>query len=229
MKRFPGRFGALLIGLLPFIAGSIAYGGGIHETFDPGRRYAITITNVTRGQVISPPLVIVHKKAFRLFTPGEAATPELAALAEDADTAPLIGLLPTIPSVLHAEVAPGPIIPGDSVTLTVTVKGPFRYITAAGMLVTSNDAFFAVEGERVSVAGKRTVDAPAYDAGSEENLEQCLHIPGPPCGNPFVRPEPNEPEGFVHIHAGIHGIGDLMPEQSDWRNPVAEVDITQVR
>jgi len=32
-------------------------------------------------------------------------------------------------------------------------------------------------------------------------------------------------EGFVHIHAGIHGIGDLLPARYDWRNPVAKVVI----
>jgi hypothetical protein len=32
-------------------------------------------------------------------------------------------------------------------------------------------------------------------------------------------------EGFVHIHPGIHGIGDLIPAQRDWRNPVAKISI----
>jgi hypothetical protein len=102
MKRFPGMFTALLVGLLPFVASSIVYGAGFHDRFDAGRRYPIMITNVSHGQVISPLLVIVRKKAFRLFTPGEAAIPELAELAEDGKTDSLIGLLSTIPSVLPA-------------------------------------------------------------------------------------------------------------------------------
>ncbi|MGH8621200.1 MAG: hypothetical protein ACRET3_03595 [Burkholderiales bacterium] len=41
------------------------------------------------------------------------------------------------------------------------------------------------------------------------------------------KPEGDE-EGYVHIHAGIHGIGDLPPEVRDWRNPVARVAIRRV-
>jgi hypothetical protein len=32
----------------------------------------------------------------------------------------------------------------------------------------------------------------------------------------------------VHIHSGIHGIGDLRPEHFDWRNPVARITIRRV-
>ena len=34
-------------------------------------------------------------------------------------------------------------------------------------------------------------------------------------------------EGYVHIHAGIHGIGDLDASVRDWRNPVAEITIVR--
>jgi hypothetical protein len=36
-------------------------------------------------------------------------------------------------------------------------------------------------------------------------------------------------EGYVHIHSGIHGIGDLEPAQADWNNPVAIVKIQRVK
>jgi hypothetical protein len=32
-------------------------------------------------------------------------------------------------------------------------------------------------------------------------------------------------EGRVLVHAGIHGIGDLVAADRDWRNPVARVTI----
>ena len=35
-------------------------------------------------------------------------------------------------------------------------------------------------------------------------------------------------EGYVHVHAGIHGIGDLDASERDWRNPVAMVTIELV-
>jgi len=49
----------------------------------------------------------------------------------------------------------------------------------------------------------------------------------PPCGNKFFRDTAGA-EGFVHVHSGIHGIGDLDPETLDWHNPVAEVTIRRV-
>jgi hypothetical protein len=32
----------------------------------------------------------------------------------------------------------------------------------------------------------------------------------------------------VHIHAGMHGIGDLDASVRDWRNPVAQVTIRRI-
>jgi hypothetical protein len=228
MKRRTGWFATVLIGLCGVMSSTIVFAVGEGGFPGEGRRYGVTITNLTRGQVITPPVVIVHDAAFQLFSPGSAATPELAALAEEGDTAPLQGILPADPAVLGATTAPGPLMPGASVTVEVSVPGPYKYITAAGMLATSNDAFFAVRGERVPATGESTVEAAAYDAGSEANLELCRDIPGPPCGNGGVRNTAGA-EGYVHVHAGIHGIGDLDPAQHDWRNPVAEVRIAPIR
>ena len=73
-----------------------------------------------------------------------------------------------------------------------------------------------------------SVESEAYDAGSEMNSEDCAFIPGPPCGD--VNHNPAAAEGYVHIHAGIHGIsgGTLNPAQLDWRNPVALVEIKRM-
>ena len=72
------------------------------------------------------------------------------------------------------------------------------------------------------------VEAPAYDAGSEQNTEACEDIPGPPCG-PNDHPDVKA-EGYVHIHAGIHGIGSegVDPAMHDWRNPVAKITIERI-
>ncbi len=191
---------------------------------DQGRKYEVTITNITRGQVITPPIVISHEKDFQLFTLGAPAISQLATLAEDGITNPLIDYVATLPSVLDYTVATVPLMPGESVTLEITTRGHFRFISALGMLATTNDAFFAIQGVRVPVRGEKNVKAEAYDAGSEANNEDCDFIPGPPCGNAGVRDTDNA-EGYVHIHAGIHGISDLDPAMHDWRNPVATITI----
>lgn len=223
MKRliFP-----IVLGL--FMTASVLTGSTVFADEEDGERYAVTITNITRGQVITPPVVISHNNDFKLFTLGSPAIPELAALAEDGPTAPLLGLLATLPDVYDFTASSGPLLPGASVTLEVKTTGSFRYISAAGMLATTNDAFFAIEGVGVPRKGAKTVDADTYDAGSEANNESCIFIPGPPCGNAGVRDTANA-EGYVHIHAGIHGIADLVPATHDWRNPVAEVTIHRIR
>lgn len=189
-----------------------------------GRTYEVTITNLTRGQIFSPPVVISHDSGFQLFKLGDPAIPELVSLAEDGITNQLIGLIKTLPSVLDYTVANGPLTPGNSLTLKITARGNFDFISAAGMLVTTNDAFFAIRNVKVLPMGDAISEAQAYDAGSENNSESCGHIPGPPCGNAGVRNTVGA-EGYVHIHAGIHGIADLIASRDDWRNPVAEIMI----
>ena len=98
------------------------------------------------------------------------------------------------------------------------------------MLIPTNDGFIALENVRAPKNHRDTAihHSPVYDAGSEPNDEICANIPGPVCQG-----EPGSPgaggEGVVHIHAGIHGIGDLDPAIYDWRNPAARVTIERMR
>ncbi len=45
--------------------------------------YEVTIHNLTRGQLITPPLVVVHDSSTSLFSVGHPASMELATLAEE--------------------------------------------------------------------------------------------------------------------------------------------------
>ncbi len=113
-------------------------------------------------------------------------------------------------------------------TVEIETKKGFRLLSAAGMLVSSNDAFFAVRGVPARSKNDMAVDAVAYDSGTEHNSENCAYIPGPPCGNGGER-DTDGAEGYVYIHAGIHGIGDLDPAEFDWRNPVATIMVQKVK
>ena len=81
--------------------------------------------------------------------------------------------------------------------------------------------------------GNVIVKALAYDAGSEQNSEDCDYIPGPPCGNSLGH-DPAASEAYVHVHAGIHGIGPegegprVTPADHDWNNPVARITIKRL-
>ncbi len=189
--------------------------------------YEVTVTNLTRGQVLSPPVVASHAGGFSVFTPGAPASPELAAVAEDADAAGLLALLGTEDRVHDVQIGAGPIPPGGSITVEIEGRGGRRALTVLGMLVTTNDAFYATRG-RLSNSGPTMSTAIAWDAGSEANTQDCDHIPGPPCGNPGVR-VPAGAEGAIHVHAGIHAFGDLIPADHDWRNPVARVTVRRLQ
>ena len=182
----------------------------------------VTITNLTRGQTFSPPLVVVHDPGVDLFEAGMPASIELQALAEDGDAGPLMALLGGDPGVLDLQQAAAALDPGASTTLTVMADPAHRHLSIAGMLVSTNDTFFGLDAFEGMAAGSRVeLLLPAWDAGTEVNSENCAFIPGPPCGGAGVH-DPTPAEGYVHISSGIQGIGDLGPE-ADWRNPVARV------
>ena len=195
------------------------------------RKYEVTITNLTSGQIFSPPIVITHKQDFKLFELGEMASDELAALAEDGMTDPLTELVNEY-SGATSRVAEGPVLPGESITIEIEAKPGAWYLSLAGMLVTTNDAFFAVRDIKVPIVGKSVMEAAAYDAGSEYNSEDCDFIPGPPCGSVGIR-DMDEAEGYVLIHSGIHGSGPnpelVNPAQHDWRNPVAMIKVRRIK
>ncbi len=173
------------------------------------RTWEVTITNVTASQIIGPPVVATHNHKARIFRAGKPASDELAAIAEDADSSGLLAALEDDENVLSVAAGSGPLFPGDSVTLMVTTSGDFQRLSAVSMLVTTNDAFFGVDSHILHDGRKDTsIDAPAYDAGSEANDELCASIPGPPCGNPFVRVTAGA-EGFRP-----HPSGHLRPRRS---------------
>lgn len=61
----------------------------------------------------------------------------------------------------------------------------------------------------------------AATTGTEDNNELCSSIPGPAC-DPDNTAD-GDGEDFIHIHRGVHGVGDISEDAYDWRNPVAEV------
>lgn len=190
--------------------------------------YEVTITNLTRGQSFTPILVATHRSGLRVFSAGTAASDELATLAEDGDIVPLSQALRASGKVSDIEDSGGLLDPGQSVTVTVTASRWARSFSLAAMLIPTNDAFMGVTNVALPRGRAPLVlRGPAYDAGSEPNDEDCANIPGPVCGGTGASPEAGG-EGLVHIHAGIHGIGDLIAADRDWRNPVVQVVVRRV-
>lgn len=195
----------------------------IQARSDNGVMYEVTITNLTRGSLFTPILVASHRSGVSLFALGEPASAELATLAEGGNVEPLAQALRADSRVVDVANSGGPLESGQSVTVQVAAQGADR-VSLAAMIVPTNDGFIALNGVEAPRSGSETHRVPGYDAGSEPNDERCASIPGPQCGGEGVSPSASG-EGFVHVHAGIHGIGDLKAEEYDWRNPVAAVTI----
>lgn len=213
---------------LSLIALVLLFNSGAHADNEAGKNYEITVTNLTRGQSFTPILVATHKAGVSLFTEGSPASPELAILAESGNTAPLVAVMGANANVYDVTTIPGLLDPGKSVTVKVKMKGKFDHVSMAAMLIPTNDAFFALNSIQ-GPKGQETLflESLAYDAGSEPNDELCANIPGPVCGGEGASPSASG-EGFVHVHAGIHGIGNLPAAERDWRNPVANITIRRV-
>lgn len=218
--------GALILsGVLGASAAALADGGM--------RNYEVTIRNATLGQPITPSLFVTHNSEFSMFEVGDTATPGLATMAETGNPGVLVtevessdGVDDTV--ILATDLMPDPVLlPGLSNTTTISASGNTEFFSAVAMLAATNDAFYAVRGVRLPNSGSVTVRGAAYDAGSEENTELDTDIPaiGAPPMNVHVDPG----EGFIHVHAGVHGGFDLIPAQHDWRNPVVEITITRIK
>ena len=201
---------------------------------DEGARFEVTITNLTRGQQFTPILVVSHKPNVKLFELGKPASTGLAILAEEGNTAPLAAALSALPGTGQVVTGSGLTNPGASVTLIVDGRRGFGYLSVAAMLIPTNDAFFALNGVALPRGNDvLTLTAPAYDSGSERNDELCVSIPGPSfveCGGSGGGAAPvGGEEGYVHVHAGIHGIGSFTAAARDWRNPVALITMRRMR
>lgn len=196
--------------------------------------YEVTVTNITYNQRFTPLLLATHKPEIAFFKLGRPAIPELATLAEEGNVAPLRALLQSSPLVAATTAGTGLLDPGKS--LTFHIQGnPWRdRLSLAAMLIPTNDAFVALNAVPLPFPGHGalTMSAIAYDAGSEVNDELCSSIPGPSfpeCGGSGGGGRVGGGEGFVHVHRGMHGIGNFKASERDWRNPVAEVRIRLVR
>lgn len=190
--------------------------------------YEVTVTNLTPGQPFAPVMAATHRSGILFFETGQAPSDELAMLAEAGNGQPMAEKLLNTPGVFDAQVSTmGLTFPGKSTTLMVSAKGGSNNISVGAMLGATNDAFFAIRDLPLP-KGRNTVTyiANAYDAGSETNDELGATVAG--LGGEGYSPN-DSGEGFVHIHNGIHGIGDLVAATMDWRNPVAEIVIKRVK
>jgi hypothetical protein len=193
------------------------------------RKYRVTIMNATLGQPVAPSVIATHTDAFRLFKLGPTPVISdsdyplyfgLATAAETGSPVPLVDEVSASKGVWKAvalltdHMTPI-LLPGESNSTILHASGKANYLTAAAMQGATNDAFNAVLGVMLPrhIGEIIHVYANAYDAGSELNEESADTVGalGATDDNPTTGDGINENgEGYIHVHAGIHGIGSAL-------------------
>jgi Spondin_N len=235
------------------LAGAVAAGaflalGATASAGAPVATYEVTITDLTGGQPLTPPVVAAHRAATRVFRVGQPASFALKEIAENGNLAPMIAQLDADKHVADFTAAAAPLVPeglpgsamfGDSVTLTMTATKGAKFLSFASMLICTNDGFTGVDSLRLPkrVGDTVTARSAGYDAGTERNTEDFADIV-PPCQG-LVGVSSGEPGtgmsnpvlaegGVIHHHPGIAGGADLVPAVHGWTDPVAEITVERV-
>jgi len=196
--------------------------------------YTVTIENLTEGQPFTPPVIAAHTADMRIFETGSAASDELAQLAENGNNDPLAGVLSGSSAVAAYVSGDAPVMPGETAALSISAPAGM-YLSAAFMLICTNDGFSGVDSLMLPASGSTPVDTNAYDAGSEMNTEDFADIV-PPCqgligvesddeGTGMSNPDLAE-GGVITMHAGVQGGDDLTVADHGFSNPVARITVT---
>jgi len=210
-----------------------------------GKMYEVTITNLTPGQPLTPPLLVTHESGEGFFSSGEMASDELQQLAENGNLEPLIEMLQNKNGVFDIVHGNAPLVPANdpgntglnySETFVISAEGNARYLSYASMLVCTNDGFAGLDSLRLPM-NSQTVFAIAYDARTEMNTEDFADMV-PPCqdaigvfsddpGTGTTNPAISE-DGIIVPHPGVVGDEDLLKRVHSWENPVVKIEITRI-
>ena len=181
----------------------------------PPGRYQVIIANTNPGQNFSPPVLVLHRPAYRLFELGRPASEALWQLAEEGATAAFEAL--GDPAV-HAVVVAPAVHRRNSPVVTTELEAPEGLaLSLAAMLSLTNDGFVAAQAVALpaAVGASISADLRAYDAGSEANTESCAHVPCEVHGRRMTAGA----EGAVREHPGLRGDADI-PSSRQWHEPV---------
>jgi hypothetical protein len=212
---------------------------------ESGKTYKVTITNLTAGQPLTPPILVTHTNRTRIFSVGEAASEGIRQIAENGNGTALLQALGEDTEVHEVVTGSAPLVPannpgntgfGSSETFTITTHGNARHLSYASMLICTNDGFTGLDSIRLP-NNKITVYTAGYDARTEANTEGFADIvppcqgligvssddPGTGMSNPLLAED-----GIVIPHAGINGGADLLPEVHNWSGPVTKIEIERV-
>ncbi|MEH6453678.1 MAG: spondin domain-containing protein [Psychromonas sp.] len=196
-------------------------------------QYQVTVTNLTHGQPFSPPTLIVNTGA-PLWEVGQPASLALEKLAESGDSSDLLSSFDQTQAT--SVVSTGPLLPGNSVDLSLSISEQHTYLHLLTMLVNTNDAFSGLTNLDISeLALNETtiVTLGVYDAGTEENSELAGTIPGPADSGTGFETQRDDTDK-VSVHAGVvtsdDGLLQSVLTQADrFDNPAMKLTITRIK
>ena len=191
--------------------------------------YEVTLTNITKGQIFSPPLLTTHTAGMKLWKTGESASIALEALAEGGDSSQLSALT----GINKSQVSSTAVKPGDMYTWTLELDPSATLsVSLATMLINSNDAFTGFTDMDLSLLAlgdsyqKMLI---VYDAGTEFNDE--IAMPG--SGGEGFNASRSGDVDRVYAHAGIltqHELADsLLLTEHKFDNPAAKLIIKRLQ
>ncbi len=229
-------------------SGSAATKAGLHT-------YTVTITNISKGQPLSPPLIATNFGQGQFFKAGGTANWGVQQIAENGNNMPLYeSAVQDMKDgfVTDVQRATAPLVPKGSpadamfdqtVTLTIKAKSRDR-INLISMIGCSNDGFIGANAARLPQAKGRSVNLVVhdYDAGTEENTEDFADL-GAGCqaaigvksqfgatGTGMTNWELAE-GGTIQRHDGVQGTSDdgLLVDVHGWQpRKLAKVTIKRI-
>lgn len=220
------RIPALTLGGTVLAATALA-GIGAAAAQDDAATYRVTIANLTSGQPLTPPVVVLHNADTSILEAGAAASDGIVQLAENGNPQVLVDALGGDENVTAIAVGEHPVVSGgvpgaaDVPTFaSIEVSGAGDRISVASMLICTNDGLSVVHDAMLPTEVGESVAyfSDAYDAGSEVNTETLADMV-PPCqplvgvssdaeGTGESNPDLAE-NGVISPHAGITGEADL--------------------
>ncbi|MDQ7049635.1 MAG: spondin domain-containing protein [Enterobacterales bacterium] len=201
-------------------------------TIVPTKIFRLDATNLTANQPMSPVAVVLHTSG-DFWQIGQPVSVAIETLAEGGDNSQMLQSAMADNSVSTA----GILLPGASASAFITSTNFSNlYLSAATMLVNTNDAFSGINRiavDTLAVGETLAFNKAAYDAGTESNSEMSGTIPGPADGGEGFNSQRDDRD-FLTLHSGVVTQDDglatsVLNESHRFDNPVILVKITRVQ
>jgi len=185
-------------------------------TSEPGT-FQVTFTNMTTGQLMTPPVTALHDPSVHLFQVGETSSDAVRDIAETGNNAALVAFATDTANAAVVSAAgvagTGPFGPGESVVISLTTAEAGQVFSAVNMVICTNDGISGVDSMELPADNEPvTVTAMPYDAGTRENQDDALSFFPPPCtipGGTVAEAPVEDPRQAIAAHPGQSNLANL--------------------